>query len=122
MDLTQVRTFLVLADELHFGRAAERLGLSQPRVSLLVAALEREVCGALFDRTTRWVRLTPLGARLCEGWRPGYGQLLATLDDACAAARQPAGTGNTAYRLHADYGRERADAPGPRLHRGLSRL
>ena len=99
MDLTQVRTFLVLTDELHFGRAAERLGLSQPRVSRLVAALEREVGGALFDRTTRRVRLTPLGARLCEGWRPGYGQLLATLDDARAAARQPAGTLRIGFTL-----------------------
>ena len=42
VDLTQIRTFLVLSDELHFGRAAERLGLSQSRVSRLMAALERE--------------------------------------------------------------------------------
>ena len=92
MDLTQVRTFLVVADELHFGRAAERLGQSPPRVSRLIAALEREVGGALFDRTTRRVRLTPLGARLREGWRPCYGQLLAALDDARIVARKPLGT------------------------------
>jgi DNA-binding transcriptional LysR family regulator len=91
VDLTQVRTFLVLADELHFGRAAERLGLSQPRVSRLMTALEREVGGALFDRTTRRVRLTPLGAGLREGWQHGYGQLEATLDHARTAARQPEG-------------------------------
>jgi DNA-binding transcriptional LysR family regulator len=88
----QVRVFLVLADELHFGRVAERLGLSQPRVSRLVAALEREVGGALFERTSRRVRLTSLGTPLRDGWGPGYAQLLAALDDACAAARQPAGT------------------------------
>jgi DNA-binding transcriptional LysR family regulator len=92
VDLMQVRTFLVLADELHFGQAAERVGLSQPRVSRLISALEREVGGALFDRTTRRVRLTPLGTRLRDGWRPAYGQMLAALDDARAAARQPAGT------------------------------
>lgn len=99
MDLTQVRTFLVLAEELHFGRAAERLGLSQPRVSRLMAALEREVGGALFDRTTRRVRLTPLGARLRDGWRPGYGQLLAALDEARTAARRPAGTLRVGFTL-----------------------
>jgi DNA-binding transcriptional LysR family regulator len=92
VDLMQVRTFLALADELHFGRAAKRVGLSQPRVSRLISALEREAGGALFDRTSRRVRLTPLGARLRDGWRPAYGQLLATLDDARTAARQPAGT------------------------------
>ena len=99
MDLMQVRTFLVLADELHFGRAAERLGLSQPRVSRLVAALEREAGGALFDRTTRRVRLTPLGVRLRDGWRPAYGQLLTAMEDARAAARRPAGTLRIGFTL-----------------------
>ncbi len=95
----QVRAFLVLADELHFGRAAERLGLSQPRVSRLVSALEREVGGSLFERTTRRVRLTPLGTRLCDGWQSAYGQLLAALDDARTAARQPAGTLRVGFTL-----------------------
>lgn len=88
----RVQAFLVVADELHFGRAAERLGLSQPRVSRLIAAQEREVGGTLFDRSTRRVRLTPLGTRLRDGWQPAYGHLLATLDDVRAAARQPEGT------------------------------
>jgi DNA-binding transcriptional LysR family regulator len=99
VDLMQVRTFLVLADELHFGRAAERLGLSQPRVSRLISALEREAGGALFERTTRRVRLTPLGTRLCDGWRPAYGQLWAAFDDARTAARQPAGTLRVGFTL-----------------------
>jgi DNA-binding transcriptional LysR family regulator len=97
--LTQVRIFLVLADELHFGRAAERVGLSQPRVSRLISALEREAGGPLFDRTTRRVRLTPLGTRLRDGWRPAYGQLLAALDDARTAARQPEGTLRVGFTL-----------------------
>jgi DNA-binding transcriptional LysR family regulator len=99
MDLTQVRAFLVLADELHFGRAAERTGLSQPRVSRLISALEREAGGPLFDRTTRRVRLTPLGTRLRDGWRPAYGQLLAAWGDARTAARQPAGTLRVGFTL-----------------------
>lgn len=99
MDMTQVRTFLVLADELHFGRAAERLGLSQPRVSRLISALEREAGGALFDRTTRRVRLTPLGTRLRDGWQPAYGQLLAAMDDARTAARRTGGTLRVGFTL-----------------------
>lgn len=94
-----MRTFLVLADELHFGRAAERLGLSQPRVSRLISALEREAGGPLFDRTTRRVRLTPLGTRLRDGWRPAYGQLLAAFDDARTAARQAEGTLRIGFTL-----------------------
>jgi DNA-binding transcriptional LysR family regulator len=92
VNLTQVQVFLTLADELHFGRTAERVGLSQPRISRLVAALEREVGGAVFERTSRRVRLTPLGDRLRQGWQPAYDQLRAALDDARAAARQPEGT------------------------------
>jgi DNA-binding transcriptional LysR family regulator len=99
VDLIRVQAFLVVADELHFGRAAERLGLSQPRVSRLISALEREAGGALFDRTTRRVRLTPLGTRLRDGWRPAYGQLLATLEDARTAARQPEGTLRVGFTL-----------------------
>ncbi|MBO0802722.1 MAG: LysR family transcriptional regulator [Nocardiopsaceae bacterium] len=99
MDLIRVQAFLAVADELHFGRAAQRLGLSQPRVSRLISALEREAGGALFDRTTRRVRLTPLGDRLRDGWRPAYGQLLATLDDARAAARRPEGILRVGFTL-----------------------
>jgi DNA-binding transcriptional LysR family regulator len=64
MDTNEIEVFLVLADELHFGRTAERLRLPQPQVSRLVARLERRAGGALFDRTNRRVRLTPLGERL----------------------------------------------------------
>jgi DNA-binding transcriptional LysR family regulator len=91
VNLAQIEAFLTLADELHFGRTAERLALSQPRVSRLMAALEREVGGALFERTSRRVRLTPLGIRLRAGWQPGFAQIRAGFDDARAAARQPAG-------------------------------
>jgi len=91
MNLAQVEAFLILADELHFGRTAERLALSQPRVSRLMTALEREVGGALFERTSRRVRLTPLGVRLRAGLQPGFAQIRAALDDARAAAGQPAG-------------------------------
>ena len=61
LNLQQLRVFLVLGDELHFGRAAERLVLSQPYVSRSLAALERRIGGRLMERTSRRVSLTPLG-------------------------------------------------------------
>ncbi|MCW6003632.1 LysR family transcriptional regulator [Micromonospora sp. CPCC 205371] len=92
MDLAQVETFLVLAEELHFGRTAERLRFTQPKVSRLVAALEREVGGALFERTSRRVRLTPLGAQLRDQLAPAYAQLHDAVQHARATAQQIAGT------------------------------
>ena len=91
MDTAEIEVFLVLAEELHFGRTAERLRLPQPRVSRLVAALERRAGGALFERTSRRVRLTPLGQQLASQLRPAYAQLTAALDDARAVARREAG-------------------------------
>ena len=64
MDTAEIEVFLVLAEELHFGRTAELLHMPQPRVSRLVSALERRIGGALFERTSRRVRLTPLGQQL----------------------------------------------------------
>ena len=91
MDTNEIDVFLVLADELHFGRTAERLRLPQPQVSRLVARLERRAGGALFDRTNRRVRLTPLGERLRERLEPAYTQLKAAFDDARRTARETAG-------------------------------
>jgi DNA-binding transcriptional LysR family regulator len=87
VDMARAEAFLAVADELHFGRAADRLLVSQPRVSRLVAALEREVGGKLFDRTSRRVALTPLGERFRAGLRPGYQQMQDALAEARAAAR-----------------------------------
>ena len=87
MDIAEIEAFLALAEELHFGRTAERLRMPQPRVSRLVSALERRIGGALFERTSRRVRLTPLGQRLQGQLQPAYGQLLAALEDGRAAAR-----------------------------------
>lgn len=59
-----LRYFRCLADELHFGRAAERLSITSPSLSQQIAGLERTVGGRLFDRTSRSVSLTPLGSAL----------------------------------------------------------
>jgi DNA-binding transcriptional LysR family regulator len=77
MDTAEIEVFLVLAEELHFGRTAERLRLPQPRVSRLVASLERQVGGALFERTSRRVRLTRLGQQLEGRLRPVHAELIA---------------------------------------------
>ena len=87
MDTAEVEVFLVLAEELHFGRTAERLCLPQPRVSRLIARLERRAGGMLFDRTNRRVRLTPLGEQLRTQLEPAYAQLTAALDNTRATSR-----------------------------------
>ncbi|MEU6229316.1 LysR family transcriptional regulator [Streptomyces sp. NPDC047042] len=66
MELRDIEIFLTLAEELHFGRTAERLHVSQARVSQAIAKQERRLGVVLFDRTSRRVTLTPVGRRLRE--------------------------------------------------------
>ncbi len=86
MELREIETFLVLTDELHFGRTAERLYLSQSRVSQTIRSMETSLGGRLFVRTSRQVRLTSLGELLRDSVRPPY----ADIQRAVAAVREQA--------------------------------
>jgi DNA-binding transcriptional LysR family regulator len=91
VELREIEVFLVLSEELHFGRTAERLHLSQSRVSQSIQAMESRVGGALFERTSRRVRLTALGAQLCDGLRPGFDQIRRAVAEARDTACGPSG-------------------------------
>ncbi|GAA5153869.1 LysR family transcriptional regulator [Pseudonocardia eucalypti] len=79
VELREIRVFLALAEELHFGRAAEKLGLTQSRVSQSLRQLEGKVGGQLLHRTSRRVSLTPLGERFRERVGGAYRQLAEAL-------------------------------------------
>ncbi|GAA2214894.1 LysR family transcriptional regulator [Nonomuraea monospora] len=91
MEFRELECFIVLSEELHFARTAERLYLSPGRVSQLLRSLETRIGGRLFDRTSRRVRLTPLGERFLADLRPAYDGMAQAVTSAKAAAREVTG-------------------------------
>ncbi|MBT0956643.1 LysR family transcriptional regulator [Alphaproteobacteria bacterium KMM 3653] len=87
IDLRRLRYFVCLADELHFGRAAERLGIAQAPLSQQIKLLEERLGVKLFNRTTRRTQLTAAGETLLRHSE----DLLEGLDRAVAHTRATAG-------------------------------
>lgn len=118
MELRHLRYYVAVAEERHFGRAAERLHMAQPPLSQQIRQLESELGYALLTRTTRRVDLTPAGAAYLERAR----EILAAVDDAAhEAGRIAAGrsgrlivgcVGSATYSLLPDLARRlRAELP-----------
>jgi len=118
LETREARYFIAVAEELHFGRAAERLRMSQPPLSQVIKALERRLGVQLLHRTTREVRLTPAGSVFLDRCRTVVGAAEAADTAARAAADGQAGelrigavTSAILHPLHAALARFRAEHP-----------
>jgi len=90
-DLRQLRYFLAVSEELHFGRAAERLHIAQPPLSQAIKKLEQALGVTLFKRTSRVVKPTEAGVALAGRAR----EVIAAFDIAIAEARRAGGIPST---------------------------
>jgi DNA-binding transcriptional LysR family regulator len=109
LELHQIAAFLAVAEEGHFGRAAERLSLAQPSLSRTIQHLERRLSAQLFERTTRSVRLSPHGK--------------AFLDPALAIQRAVREAEEAVSKsLRGELGRVRLGFAGPSSHTLVSAL
>ncbi len=97
MDFRQLRSFVAVAEEMHFGRAAERLHVAPTALSRLVKALEDEIGVRLLTRTTRAVTLTRAGLGFLEDAKA----ILARTEDAARNAREVADGGGLTLRVGA---------------------
>ncbi|MER5218591.1 LysR family transcriptional regulator [Streptomyces sp. NPDC002838] len=108
MELRALQYFVTVGEELHFGRAAQRLHIVQSAVSQQIARLERDLGVRLLDRNSRRVRLTPAGERV----------LAAARDTLAAAARVRVVAGEPAAVLRIGV----ASCANQRLDRAVGRL
>jgi len=109
LETRQLRYFVAVAEELNFGRAAERLGMAQPPLSRAIRELERQLGVALLERTTRRVELTPSGEVLLRDARTA-------LDAVSAAGRRAQHAGEASPQLRVAL---KADVDGGLLPRIL---
>jgi DNA-binding transcriptional LysR family regulator len=103
-ELWQLRYFVAVAEQLHFGRAAQALHISQPPLSRAIRALELRLGVALFARTRRKVELTPEGARLLDEARRLTGQLERAVLELRGMAAGEQGRLRIGFVSLADYG------------------
>lgn len=106
VSLVQLESFVVVAEEQHVGRAAQRLHVSQPPLSRRIQALEDDLGVQLFDRTPRGMRLLPPGEELLDHAR----RILADVE----RAREAVGRVGSAHAPHPAVPL-RPDAPRRRL-------
>ncbi|MFI6867847.1 LysR family transcriptional regulator [Nocardia sp. NPDC050406] len=93
----ELEAFLALAEELHFGRTAERLRVSTARISQTIAKLERRLGVPLFERSSRRVRTTPAGRDLYAELRPAWDRITAAVRHTMDTGRGRAGTLEVAF-------------------------
>jgi DNA-binding transcriptional LysR family regulator len=103
MELRQLRYFVAVAEELHFGKAALRLHMTQPPLSQTIQALEEELGAALFERNRRGVTLTPAGTALLPEARRLLAQAQELPQLVQRAAGGEAGRLTLAFVSSADY-------------------
>lgn len=97
MEQHHIVAFLTLAEELHFGRTAERLHTSQPTLSRMIRRLEAELGARLFERTNRKVSLTPSGTTFIDAARALQSAYQTALASVSAAANGLIGTVRLAF-------------------------
>src|SRR6201746_1209699 len=85
-EFSQLRCFLAVAEDLHFGRAAQRMNMTQPPLSRQIQLLEHELGVTLFERTSRAVKMTPAG----RTFLPEAKQMLRLAEGAIVSAKRVA--------------------------------
>jgi DNA-binding transcriptional LysR family regulator len=104
VELRHLRSFLAVAEELHFGRAAARLHISQPPLSQQIRRLEDEIGARLFRRTNRRVQLTPAGRAFLAEARQAIASAARAVGAAQRAERGELGELVIGYVMSATYG------------------
>lgn len=102
-ELRHLRYFIAVAEELNFSRAARRLHMAQPPLSAAIRHLEDELGVALFERSTREVRLTEAGGAFLDGARRAVAEADAAVDAAKRAGSGEVGTLRVAYNWSARF-------------------
>jgi DNA-binding transcriptional LysR family regulator len=102
-ELRQLRYFVAVAEELNFSRAAKRLRMAQPPLSVAIRRLESEIGARLFDRNSHEVRLTDAGRAFLGGARRTLAEAEASVTAAQRAAAGEVGTLRLAYNWSSGF-------------------